>query len=140
MEKNHMSIRGPIGELGWWKELLMQQPWFSHPTPNFPTPSLWFLHFAGEMWGKTNPRDVRKQLSGQKGLSTLVLTDPCTAWEALLLVLPAKAAQLVSNWSRAFSVVAPQLWNSLLLEAHLALSLLAFQKSMNTDLFQRTFL
>lgn len=60
--------------------------------------------------------------------------------EALLVVLPAEQVRLASTQRRAFSVVASQLWNSLSLEACLAPSLIAFQKSIQMELFQRAFL
>lgn len=49
------------------------------------------------------------------------------------MVPPAEAAQQANTRRRAFSVVAPQLWNALTLEVHLlALSLLLFWKLVKT--------
>lgn len=55
----------------------------------------------------------------------------------LFCVSPAKV-QLVST-GKAFSVVAPNLWNSLPLDTHLAPSLMLFEHQVKTKLFEGAF-
>uniref|UniRef100_A0A803U0C0 Reverse transcriptase domain-containing protein n=1 Tax=Anolis carolinensis TaxID=28377 RepID=A0A803U0C0_ANOCA len=59
--------------------------------------------------------------------------------EALLSPLPLSQARLVGTRERAFSAVAPRLWNSLPIEIRLAPTLLAFRKVLKTWLFRCAF-
>uniref|UniRef100_A0A803SZA6 Reverse transcriptase domain-containing protein n=1 Tax=Anolis carolinensis TaxID=28377 RepID=A0A803SZA6_ANOCA len=59
--------------------------------------------------------------------------------EALLSVPPASQVWLVATRNRAFSVVAPRLWNSLPSKIRQALSLLSFRKKVKTWLCEQTF-
>uniref|UniRef100_H9G469 Myosin IE n=1 Tax=Anolis carolinensis TaxID=28377 RepID=H9G469_ANOCA len=56
--------------------------------------------------------------------------------EALLSPLPISQARLVGTRERAFSAVAPRLWNSLPIEIRQAPTLLAFRKDLKTWLFR----
>uniref|UniRef100_A0A803TMD6 Reverse transcriptase domain-containing protein n=1 Tax=Anolis carolinensis TaxID=28377 RepID=A0A803TMD6_ANOCA len=59
--------------------------------------------------------------------------------EALLSLPPPSQARLVGMRERAFSVVAPRLWNSLPREIRQAPTLVAFRKSLKTWLFTQAF-
>uniref|UniRef100_A0A803SLJ1 Reverse transcriptase domain-containing protein n=1 Tax=Anolis carolinensis TaxID=28377 RepID=A0A803SLJ1_ANOCA len=59
--------------------------------------------------------------------------------EALLSPLPISQARLVGTRERAFSAVAPRLWNSLPIEIRQAPTLLAFRKDLKTWLFRCAF-
>ena len=59
--------------------------------------------------------------------------------EALLKVPSLKEVRGMACRSRAFSAVAPQLWNALPVEIRLALTLLAFRRQAKTFLFSQHF-
>ncbi|XP_062830654.1 uncharacterized protein LOC134297353 [Anolis carolinensis] len=59
--------------------------------------------------------------------------------EALLSLPPPSQSRLVGTRVRAFSVVAPRLWNSLPREIRQVPTLLSFWKSLKTWLFQKAF-
>uniref|UniRef100_A0A803T068 Reverse transcriptase domain-containing protein n=1 Tax=Anolis carolinensis TaxID=28377 RepID=A0A803T068_ANOCA len=59
--------------------------------------------------------------------------------EALLSLPPTSQLRLVGTRERAFSAVAPRLWNSLPREIRQAPTLLSFRKSLKTWLFQKAF-
>nr|XP_060621478.1 uncharacterized protein LOC132768982 [Anolis sagrei ordinatus]XP_060621479.1 uncharacterized protein LOC132768982 [Anolis sagrei ordinatus]XP_060621480.1 uncharacterized protein LOC132768982 [Anolis sagrei ordinatus] len=63
----------------------------------------------------------------------------CSSGETLLMILPASQARLVGMRDRAFSVVAPRLWNSLPKDIRQAPTLAVFRKSLKTWLFQCAF-
>lgn len=52
---------------------------------------------------------------------------------------PVKETRLVANRKRAFLAVAFLLWNSLPIEASLALSLLSFRRQVKIELFRQVF-
>ncbi|XP_067320839.1 uncharacterized protein [Anolis sagrei] len=59
--------------------------------------------------------------------------------EALLSVPPASQVRLAGTRERAFSVVAPRLWNTLPAEVRQAPSLMAFRRGLKTWLFEQAF-
>uniref|UniRef100_A0A803TKZ4 Reverse transcriptase domain-containing protein n=1 Tax=Anolis carolinensis TaxID=28377 RepID=A0A803TKZ4_ANOCA len=59
--------------------------------------------------------------------------------EALLSLPPPSQSRLVGTRERAFSVMAPRLWNSLPREIRQAPTLLSFRRSLKTWLFQKAF-
>ncbi|XP_067316846.1 uncharacterized protein [Anolis sagrei] len=59
--------------------------------------------------------------------------------EALLSVPPVSQARLAGTRERAFSVVAPRLWNTLPVEVRQAPSLMAFRRGLKTWLFEQAF-
>uniref|UniRef100_R4GDA2 Reverse transcriptase domain-containing protein n=1 Tax=Anolis carolinensis TaxID=28377 RepID=R4GDA2_ANOCA len=85
----------------------------------------------------------------QNGLGPIYLRDRLSPYEpvrslrssgeALLSLPPASQARLVGTRDRAFSVVAPRLWNSLPREIREAPTLMAFRKSLKTWLFTQAF-
>ncbi|KAF7245856.1 Coiled-coil domain-containing protein 7 [Varanus komodoensis] len=62
-----------------------------------------------------------------------------SAGESLLREPSMKETRRVSTWRRAFSVVAPNLWNSLPKEVRLAPSLRVFRRQVKTFLFKHHF-
>nr|XP_060618433.1 uncharacterized protein LOC132767443 [Anolis sagrei ordinatus] len=59
--------------------------------------------------------------------------------EALLSIPPASQVRLAGTRDRAFSVVAPRLWNALPIEIRSASSLMAFRKKLKTWMFEQAF-
>lgn len=62
-----------------------------------------------------------------------------SAMEDLLRVPPIAEIRLMGIWERAFSVVVPWLWNSLLMETCLVSSLLLFQRILEDRVIQERF-
>ncbi|XP_067323144.1 uncharacterized protein, partial [Anolis sagrei] len=82
--------------------------------------------------------------SGPKYLSDRILAYEPTrtlrsSGEALLSIPPASQARLAGTRERAFSVVAPRLWNTLPADIRQAPSLMSFRKSLKTWLFEKAF-
>ncbi|XP_067320958.1 uncharacterized protein [Anolis sagrei] len=82
--------------------------------------------------------------SGPKYLSDRISAyDPTrtlrSSGEALLSIPPASQARLAGTRERAFSVVAPRLWNTLPVDIRQAPSLMSFRKSLKTWLFEKAF-
>lgn len=73
----------------------------------------------------------------------LILHSPArtfrSSWEGLFQVPPLAEARSVVTRERVFSVLAPQFWNSLPKESHLAPMFRAFKKNLKIELRMRAF-
>ena len=66
-------------------------------------------------------------------------TDRCTIRNDELHLLKEPKGHLTTHGDRAFSVYAPELWNSLPLELRLSSSFELFKKDLKTCLFRQAF-